>query len=49
VSARSDLPHDGIWWRRQAAMYEKDERYQTVVDSVVAALSTSPEIKEVEP
>jgi hypothetical protein len=48
VSALSELPHDGVWWRRQAALYEKDEAYQAVVDRVVAALSASPSIKEIE-
>jgi len=43
------LPHDGVWWRRPARMYGKDEKYQTVVHSVVAALSANPMVKEVEP
>ena len=49
VSALSNLPHDGVWWRRPARMYGKDEKYQTVVHSVVAALSANPMVKEVEP
>jgi hypothetical protein len=50
VSALSDLDHDGVWWRRTASMYPKeDAHYSPVLDAVLAALAASPRVKEIEP